>query len=74
MATTSEIYWASSDLPGPDRMEALAAARDIVTLLGASVGEVIINAVADRIQVVSGAAERSAYNVGWKHAQDAIRE
>lgn len=74
MATTSEISWASSDVPGPERMEALAAARDIITLLGASVGDVMLNAVADRIQVVAGAAERAAYNVGWKHCEDAIRE
>ncbi|HEX4716145.1 MAG TPA: hypothetical protein VH164_14585 [Ktedonobacteraceae bacterium] len=69
-----EIQWANSDIPGPERLEALAAARDIITLLGVSVGEVMVNAVADRVQVVAGAAERTAYNLGWKHCSDAIRE
>jgi hypothetical protein len=74
MTTTTDIYWASSDVPGPERQEALAAARDIAILLGASVGESVISAIADRIQVVAGAAERAAYDIGWRHCYDAIRE
>jgi hypothetical protein len=71
---TTSIMWASSDTPSEEKLEALEAARDILTLIGMSVGPAITGQIADRILTCAGATERRAYDLGWRHCEDAIRE
>lgn len=72
--TTDTIMWAGSDLPSEEKLEAMEAARDILTMIGMAVGPAISSKIADRILVCAGATERRAYDLGWRHCSDAIRD
>jgi hypothetical protein len=71
---TTDIMWASSDAPSPEKLEALDAARDILMLIGMAVGPAVTGQIADRILTCAGATERRAYDLGWRHCSDAIRD
>ena len=71
---TADIMWASGDTPSEEKLEALEAARDILVLIGMAVGPAVTGKIADRILTCAGATERRAYDLGWRHCEDAIRD
>lgn len=70
----TEIVWASSDVPSEEKLEAMEATRDILMMIGMAVGPTITGKIADRILTCAGATERRAYDLGWRHCSDAIRD
>jgi len=43
-------------------------------LIGMAVGPAVTGQIADRILTCAGATERRAYDLGWRHCSDAIRD
>lgn len=71
---TAEITWASDEsVESPERLEAEAAARDILTLLGMNVGGTVQTQIAHRIMVAAGTSDRRSYNLGWRHCLNSMR-